>query len=157
MDRKSLKYIFPPKELNLKQRRWMELIKDYDCTIHYHLRKANVVVDALSKKSSNSLACLIVGRTSFCEKLNEMNMDVHVNDLSVLLAHLRVHPTILDKVKSTQKADPQLMKIVDKVRSGAWTDSSLHDDDSLRFNNRLCVLNDLNLKREILENIHHFI
>jgi hypothetical protein len=47
---KSLKYIFTQKELNLRQRRWFELIKDYDLEIQYHLGKANVVVDALSRK-----------------------------------------------------------------------------------------------------------
>ncbi|KAL0544214.1 hypothetical protein IC582_019327 [Cucumis melo] len=50
-DHKSLKYIFDQKELNLRQRRWLELIKYYDCTIEYHPGKANVVVDALSRKS----------------------------------------------------------------------------------------------------------
>ena len=49
-DHKSLKYIFTQKELNMRQRRWLELIKDYDCTINYHPGKANVVVDALSRK-----------------------------------------------------------------------------------------------------------
>jgi hypothetical protein len=47
-DHKSLKYIFTQKELNMRQRRWIELIKDYDLGIHYHPGKANVVVDALS-------------------------------------------------------------------------------------------------------------
>ncbi|KAI3678914.1 hypothetical protein L6452_38218 [Arctium lappa] len=49
-DHKSLKYLFDQKELNMRQRRWMELLKDYDCEIHYHPGKANVVVDALSRK-----------------------------------------------------------------------------------------------------------
>jgi hypothetical protein len=53
---KSLKYIFQQRDLNLRQRRWMELLKDYDCTIQYHPGKANVVTDALSRKSSRSLA-----------------------------------------------------------------------------------------------------
>jgi hypothetical protein len=47
---KSLKYIFTPKDLNLRQRRWLELIKDYDLEIHYHAGKANLVADALSRK-----------------------------------------------------------------------------------------------------------
>jgi hypothetical protein len=45
---KSLKYIFTQSNLNLRQRRWLELIKDYDLGINYHPRKANVVADALS-------------------------------------------------------------------------------------------------------------
>ncbi|WVZ89760.1 LOW QUALITY PROTEIN: hypothetical protein U9M48_036125 [Paspalum notatum var. saurae] len=50
-DNKSLKYIFRQNELNMRQRRWLELIKDYDLEIHYHPGKANVVADALSRKS----------------------------------------------------------------------------------------------------------
>ena len=50
-DHKSLKYIFMQKELNLRQRRWLELIKGYDMRLHYHPGKANVVADALSSKS----------------------------------------------------------------------------------------------------------
>ncbi|GJR21438.1 putative reverse transcriptase domain-containing protein [Tanacetum coccineum] len=49
-DNKSLQYIFSQKELNMRQRRWIELFIDYDCEIHYHPSKANVVADALSRK-----------------------------------------------------------------------------------------------------------
>jgi ribonuclease HI len=49
-DHKSLKYIFTQNDLNLRQRRWLELVKDYDLGINYHLGKANVVVDALRHK-----------------------------------------------------------------------------------------------------------
>ncbi|WVZ97277.1 hypothetical protein U9M48_042826 [Paspalum notatum var. saurae] len=55
-DHKSLKYIFTQNELNMRQRRWLELIKDYDLEIHYHPRKANVVADALSRKSYVNMA-----------------------------------------------------------------------------------------------------
>ena len=50
-DYKSLKYIFTQKELNFRQRRWLELIKDYDMRLYYYSGKVNVVVDALSRKS----------------------------------------------------------------------------------------------------------
>ena len=50
-DHKSLKYIFTQPDLNLRQRRWLELIKDYDLSVQYHLGKANVVTDALSRKA----------------------------------------------------------------------------------------------------------
>jgi hypothetical protein len=51
MDHKSLKYIFTQPDLNMRQRRWLELIKDYELEVHYHPGKANVIVDALSRKA----------------------------------------------------------------------------------------------------------
>ena len=56
MGLKSLKYIFTQNELNMRQRRWLELVKDYDLEIHYHLGKANVVADALSRRSYVNMA-----------------------------------------------------------------------------------------------------
>ena len=50
-DHKSLKYLFDQKELNMRQRRWLEYLKDLDFQLSYHLGKANVVADALSRKS----------------------------------------------------------------------------------------------------------
>ena len=58
IDHNSLKYLPSQRELNLRQRRWMEFIKYYDCVIDYHSGKANVVVDALSRKSMQSLRAL---------------------------------------------------------------------------------------------------
>ena len=55
-DHKSLKYIFTQRDLNMRQRRWMEFLKDYDFTLHYHPGKANVVADALSQKSRGALS-----------------------------------------------------------------------------------------------------
>ncbi|CAA0811504.1 Uncharacterized mitochondrial protein AtMg00860, partial [Striga hermonthica] len=54
-DHKSLQYIFTQKELNMRQRRWLELVKDYDCSIQYHPGKTNVVADALSRKVRGDL------------------------------------------------------------------------------------------------------
>ncbi|GKE78199.1 putative reverse transcriptase domain-containing protein, partial [Tanacetum coccineum] len=52
-DNKSLQHFLDQKELNMRQRRWLELLSDYDCEIRYHPRKANVVVDALTRKEQN--------------------------------------------------------------------------------------------------------
>ena len=60
IDHKSLKYIFTQPKLNMRQRRWLELIKDYNLEVHYHPGKANVVADALSQKSHcNTLGALL--------------------------------------------------------------------------------------------------
>ena len=81
MDHKSLKYLMTQKELNLRQRRWLELIKDYDLIIDYHPGKANVVADTLSRKS------LYVLRA----------MDTHLTllDDGSVLAELEARPTFL--------------------------------------------------------------
>ena len=57
-DHKSLKYIFTQWDLNMRQRRWMEFLEDYDFTLNYHPGEANVVVDALSRKSRGVLASI---------------------------------------------------------------------------------------------------
>jgi hypothetical protein len=62
MDHKILNYFFTQKELNIRQKKWMELIKDYDYEINYHPSKANVVADALSRKSTVDLAALAISQ-----------------------------------------------------------------------------------------------
>ena len=57
-DHKSLKYIFNQRDLNMRQRKWMEYLEDYEFTLHYHPGKANVVADALSRKSQEVLASI---------------------------------------------------------------------------------------------------
>ena len=71
-DHKSLKYIFQQKDLNMRQRRCMELLKDYDYTIQFHQGRVNVVVDALSRKSSRSLAHIQEVRRPLIKELHEL-------------------------------------------------------------------------------------
>lgn len=69
-DHKSLQYVVTQKELNLRQRRWLELLKDYDMSILYHPGKANVVADSLSRLSMGSTADIEEGK-------RELAKDVH--------------------------------------------------------------------------------
>ena len=82
-DHKSLKYIFMQKELNMRQRRWLKLLKDYDLTIHYHPRKANVVADALSRKSMGNLAVLITFQSQLLEDIRKLKLDIRIYDSTV--------------------------------------------------------------------------
>jgi hypothetical protein len=75
-DHKSLKYIFTQSELNMRQRRWLELIKDYDLEIHYHPGKANVVADALSRKSSCHCLTVSSSDTTLCQEMEKLNMGI---------------------------------------------------------------------------------
>ena len=99
---KSLQYIFTQKELNLRQRQWLELIKDYDCTIEYHPGKANVVPDALSWKPEGSYA---YPQTVYHPLLIELSLGVQlqVADTGTLLASFYVRPLHMDQIKEGQK------------------------------------------------------
>lgn len=69
---KSLDCIFQQKDLNLRRQRWMKVLNDYDCMILYHMRKANVVADALSKKSMGSQAQIPELRRGLIKELHEL-------------------------------------------------------------------------------------
>ncbi|WVZ97579.1 hypothetical protein U9M48_043105 [Paspalum notatum var. saurae] len=73
-DHKSLKYIFTQNELNMRQRRWLELIKDYDMEIHYHPSKANVVADTLSRKSYDNMALGFMMPQKLCEEFERLSL-----------------------------------------------------------------------------------
>ncbi|KAJ9556187.1 hypothetical protein OSB04_010801 [Centaurea solstitialis] len=70
-DHKSLQHIFNQKELNMRQRRWLELLKDYDCDLLYHPGKANVVADALSRKNHGDSVGVTLNRISVVSSLME--------------------------------------------------------------------------------------
>jgi hypothetical protein len=73
-DHKSLKYIFTHADLNLRQRRWLELIKDYDSGINYHPDKANVVTDALSRRSHLNMLATRELLSEFCKEFEKLNL-----------------------------------------------------------------------------------
>ncbi|WRX27650.1 Reverse transcriptase domain - like 10 [Theobroma cacao] len=98
-DHKSLKYLLTQKELNLRQRRWLELIKDYDLVIDYHPGKANVVADALSRKSSSSLATLQNCYFSVLLEMKSLGVQLRNGEDGSLLASFIVRPSLLNQIK----------------------------------------------------------
>ena len=95
-DHKSLKYLLTQKELNLRQRRWLELFKDYDCIIYYHPGKANVVAYALSKKTVAAMSL----------QHSEWRL---AND-GAILAQLTAQPILKKMMISAQKNDVKLQE-----------------------------------------------
>ena len=114
-DHKSLKYILSQKELNLRQRRWVDLLKDYDFTIEYHPGKANVVADALSRKSSGNLSYIHSVRIPLLLELRALNVELAQGEKRALLTTLRVRPVLIDRVREAQGQDEQMVKIKEQV------------------------------------------
>ncbi|KAA0059723.1 pol protein [Cucumis melo var. makuwa] len=152
-DHKSLKYFFTQKELNMRQRRWLELVKDYDCEILYHPGKANVVADALSRKVSHS-AALITKQTPLLRDFERAEIAVSVGEVTAQLAQLSVQPTLRQKIITAQLNDPYLVEKRRMVETGQGEDFSISSDDGLMFEGRLCVPEDSAIKTELLTEAH---
>ncbi|KAA3480606.1 reverse transcriptase [Gossypium australe] len=135
-DHQCLKYLLTQKELNLRQFRWVELLKDYDCVIDYHPDKANVIADVLRRK-------IIV-------ELQVMFAQLSIDSDSSLLAELRIKLVLFDQVRKAQLADIKLSEKRKMVQDGLIENFSIDDHDCLRFRNRICVPNVVELKELIL-------
>jgi hypothetical protein len=75
-DHKSLKYIFTQSDLNMRERRWLELIKDYDVEVHYHFGTANVVADAFSRKVHYNHVEVEPYSDALCKDMRKIQLDV---------------------------------------------------------------------------------
>ncbi|KAL4030070.1 hypothetical protein IC575_008303 [Cucumis melo] len=152
-DHTSLKYFFTQKELNMRQRRWLELVKDDDCKILYHPGKANVVADALSRKIAHS-AALITKQAPLLRDFERAGIVVSVGDVTSQLAWLSVQPTLRQRIIVPQLKDPYLVEKRHLVETGRGEDFSISSDDGLTFEGRLCVPEDSAVKAELLTEAH---
>jgi hypothetical protein len=150
-DHKSLKYIFTQKELNMRQRRWLELIKDYDMNLQYHPGKANVVADALSRRSY--VNGIIAGELpeELCEQFKELRLEIVPKGF---LASLEVQPTLMDKIKKAQKLDKEIKEIKSNMSKGKAKGFREDEQGALWFEKRVCVPQDPELRKLILEEAH---
>lgn len=149
-DHKSLKYLLTQKDLNMRQRSWLELVQNYDVEILYHPRKANVVVDALSHKGPGQVSTL---RPISRKLANEMTR-VGIELLVCQLANISLQSTFLDKIRASQLNDPELVLIWDDVVVGRSREFSISDSGMLRYQGNVCLPDDAVLKCEILDECH---
>ena len=96
---KSLNYLFTQIELNLIQRRWLELIKDYDLVIDYHSGKPNVVTDALSQKSSVTFAHIHTVYVSLLLDMKTLGISLDYDGFGALIASFVMRPTLVDQIR----------------------------------------------------------
>nr|GFD52070.1 reverse transcriptase [Tanacetum cinerariifolium] len=85
----------------MRQRRWLELLKDYDTNIQYHPGKANVVADALSRKS-RMIAGLKVEEEIICD-LERLGIELYVSGQQGYWASLRIEPDLISRIKEAQR------------------------------------------------------
>jgi hypothetical protein len=107
-DHKSLKYIFTQSELNMRHRRWLELIKDYELEIHYHLGKANVVADTLSRKSQVNMMAAHPMPYELAKELDRLSLRFLNNTQGVTV---ELEPTLERDIKDGQKDDEKINEI----------------------------------------------
>ena len=90
----------------MRQRRWIELIKDYECTIQYHHGKAKVVAYALSRRPMSSISHLKAMHLPRLIELRSLGVGLELIDSGVLLATFHVRLVLIDRIRELQIQDP---------------------------------------------------
>jgi hypothetical protein len=95
----------------MRQKRWLKLIKDYNYKINYHPGRANVVADALSRKSSIKLATLSISQLQLIMEVERLKLEVVTRDSPVLLSSMVIQSILLERIKDAQEVDPNCHQI----------------------------------------------
>jgi hypothetical protein len=148
-DHKSLKYLFTQSDMNMRQRRWLELIKDYELEVHYHPGKANVVVNALSRKHRCN-HIMVQSHPSCCDP-KEPSLRVvpqgRLNNIALI-------PTIKEDIIAAQRTDVGMSHLRQRMESGETQCFRQDADRVLWFKDCLVVLKDFELRRKIMDEPH---
>ena len=126
----------------------MELIKDYDMRLHYHPGKANVVADALSRKSH--VNTLMTGELpkELAEDLRELCLEIVPRGY---VAALEIQSTLIDKIREAQKTDKGIASIKEKMSKGKAKGFREDEHDTLWFEDCVYVPNELEIRKLILQ------
>jgi hypothetical protein len=135
----------------MRQRRWLELIKDYDLEIHYHLGKANVVADALSRKASCHCLTVRTSDTTLCQEIEKLNLGMIQHGT---LTQLKLESVLLQRIIDTQRTDKGMKHIHDKIEADKSNCFRKDDQGILWFNDRIIVPKDTEIHQQILDEDH---
>ena len=119
---------------------WLELLKDYDLQIQYHPGKANVVADALSRKAQHSSNTVMITQLNLLRELEDFGIQlVSHGQTRARLSVLTIQPSLEEEIRLNQESDPELQRIKQNLEKGKSPGFVLHEDGTLRFQNRICV------------------
>jgi hypothetical protein len=135
----------------MRQRRWLELIKDYELEIHYHPGKENVVVDALSRKSQVNMMVAHSMPYELAKEFDRLSLGFlnHTQGVTVEL-----EPTLEREIKDGQKDDEKINKIQQLIIDGKGKDFREDAEGLVWFKDRLCILNIKLIRELILKEAH---
>jgi hypothetical protein len=144
---------YPTHDLNMRQRRWLELIKDYDLEVHYHPGKANVVADALSRKAQCNYMNMDAKITTLCDELCKLNIEVVS---SGALSYISVEPTLHEQIVVAQIGDKGVQVIKEMIEQKVDKYKCFRQDNKgiLWFGDRLVVPKKPELRNKILDEAH---
>jgi hypothetical protein len=120
----------------MRQRRWLELIKDYELEIHFHPGKANVVVDALSRKVSGHCLMIETSDITLCQEMEKLNQGMIQHGTS---NHLKLESVILQRIIDAQRNDEGMKHIHEKIEARKANCFRRDDQGVVWFNNRIVV------------------
>jgi hypothetical protein len=131
-----LKYNFTQPNLNLRQQRWLELIKDYDLGINYHAGKANVVADALSRRSHLNMLATRELLPEFYKEFEKLNLGWVSNNEVITI---EVDSTLKQDIRKGQLEDAKIQEIKEQIKEDKAPGFSVHEQGTLWYKKRLCV------------------
>jgi hypothetical protein len=146
-----LKYIFTQKDLNLGQRRWLELIKDYDLEIHYHPGKANLVADDLSRKEHVHSAIVTQLPDEIVKDFRRLNLGIVAHTEGVIID---VEPTLKQEIRKGQTGDAKIQEIKDLITEGRGPEFMEDEQGTVWFKDWICVPEIDSLRETILKKTH---
>ena len=131
-----MKHIFTQNDLNLRQRIWLELMKDYDLGIHYHPGKANVVADALSRKSHANV--VLAYPLELCSEFERLNLSIVSQTEGVTL---EVDSTLEQDIRKGRFDDKKIREIKEHMKEGKAPNFTEDAQGTIWFKKRICVPN----------------